>query len=102
MIFAAVVAGLATTAASRVSILTVDLPDRRETLVVKRSAVPALRFLDSAEAVCRRQPPGSPLRSIYLGDAFCQQAVALAVDVGGDAVRLRLPFSPALHALATR
>lgn len=102
MAFAAVVTGLGTAAASRVSILTVDLPERRETLVVQRSAIPALRFVDSAEAVCRRQPPGSPLRSIYLGEAFCRHAVALAVDAGGDAVHLRLPFSPAIHALATR
>lgn len=89
-------------AASHVSILVVDLPGHRGTLLVERSSVPGLRLLDSPEAVCRRQGPGSPLRSIYLGDDFCQRAVLLFADAGGRRAGARLPYSRTLHALAGR
>lgn len=96
---AAVAATLAV-AANRIAILVVDLPEQHATLVVERSAVPGLRWLDNTGSLCRRQRPGSPLHSIYLGPAFCERAVTFDGMAAGENVYLRLPFSAWLHALA--
>jgi hypothetical protein len=100
LILAAVLVAALSAAASRLAILVVDLPEQRATLVLKRSAVPGLRGLDTTGAVCERQGPGSPLHSIYLGTAFCEKAVTMEGMAAGENVYLRLPFSARLQALA--
>jgi hypothetical protein len=97
---AALLTAAAAFAAPRVTILVLDVPEHRATLLVKRSTVPGLRFLDSAGSLCRRQGPGSPLHSVYLGPTFCHLTVVHSGIASGENVYLRLPFSSALHALA--
>ena len=97
--------GLAATAlavgASRITLLVLDVPERRATLVLPRAAGYNMRLLESEATLCARQGPGSPLHSVYLPAGFCPLALATSVAAPGR-VWVELPYLPALRALALR
>ena len=87
--------------ASRITLLVLDVPDRRATLVLPRSAHYNMRLLESEASLCARQRPGSPLHSVYLPAGFCPLALASSVAAPGRAW-VELPYMPALRMLAAR
>lgn len=95
-----IVAVLATAAIRQVTVLVLDVPEHRATLLVKRSAAYEMRLLESEASICERQRPGSPLHSVYLSASFCPLAMATSTAASGSNVLLRLPFVPALHGWA--
>ncbi|NUZ04752.1 hypothetical protein [Piscinibacter koreensis] len=91
---------LALVAARRVTLLVLDVPEKRATLLVKRSPALGMRFVESEASLCDRQKPGSPLHSIALPASFCPLALATGPVTSERNVLLRLPFVAALHRLA--
>ena len=84
-------------AARQVTFLVLDVPERRATLIVKRSGSLGMRLIESETSLCRRQGPGSPLHSLSLPPAFCPLALASGLVASGSNLLLSLPFSKALH-----
>jgi hypothetical protein len=87
-------------AARQVTFLVLDVPERRATLVVKRSAALGMRLVETESTVCGRQGPGSPLFSLSLPVSFCPFALAKGPAANGDNLLLSLPFSRTLHGWA--
>ncbi|KQP19582.1 hypothetical protein ASF43_28760 [Pseudorhodoferax sp. Leaf267] len=98
---AALGAGAVAVGASRVTLLVLDAPERRATLLLPRSARYGMRLVESEASLCARQGPGSPLHSVYLAPEFCPLAVATSVAAPGRAW-VELPYLPALRTLAMR
>ena len=84
-------------AARQVTLLVLDVPERRATLIVKRSGSLGMRLIESETSLCRRQGPGSPLHSLSLPPSFCPLALASGLVASGSNLLLSLPFSKALH-----
>jgi hypothetical protein len=84
-------------AARQVTLLVLDVPERRATLVVKRNASLGMQLIESEASLCRRQRPGSVLFSLSLPASFCPLALAKGPVVNGSNVLLYLPFSRVLH-----
>lgn len=84
-------------AARHVTLLVLDVPERRATLVVKRSASLGMRLVESETSLCRRQGPGSALFSLSLPLSFCPLALAKGPVASERNVLLSLPFSRVLH-----
>ena len=93
----AAVAILLMVGARQVTLLVIDVPERRATLVVKRSGALNMRLLESESSLCSRQGPGSPLFSLGLPAAFCALALAKGPVASGGNLLLTLPFSRTLH-----
>ncbi|OVZ61255.1 hypothetical protein CDO44_06345 [Pigmentiphaga sp. NML080357] len=87
-------------AASRVTLLVLNVPDRQATLLVKRSPALGMGWLESETTLCRRQQPGSPLHSVMLPPAFCPLALATSPETRGESLLLRLPYMGWLHRMA--
>jgi hypothetical protein len=87
-------------AARQVTLLVLDVPDHRATLLVKRSQALGMGLLESEASLCRRQSPGSPLFSLSLPVSFCPVALAKGPVASGRNVLLSLPFSRVLHGWA--
>jgi hypothetical protein len=89
-----------TLAAPKLTVLVLDVPDHRSTLLVKR--VPSLKMglIESETSICRRQGPGTPLHSVVLPASFCPYALAGSPLIGGNNVLLSLPFMKVLHSAA--
>ena len=88
---------LVVAAARQVTFLVLDVPERRATLIVKRSGSLGMRLIESETSLCRRQGPGSPLHSLSLPPSFCPLALASGLVASGSNLLLSLPFSKALH-----
>ena len=84
-------------AARQVTLLVLDVPERRATLIVKRSGSLGMRLTESETSLCQRQGPGSPLHSLSLPPSFCPLALASGPVASGSNVLLKLPFSRVLH-----
>ena len=97
---AAAILGIA--AARQVTFLVLDVPERRATLIVKRSGSLGMRLIESETSLCRRQGPGSPLHSLSLPPSFCPLALATGSVTSGSNLLLSLPFSGVLHGWADR
>ncbi|HEX2541409.1 MAG TPA: hypothetical protein VHM00_10040 [Caldimonas sp.] len=96
----AAVAILLIVAARQVTLLVLDVPDRRATLVVKRSPALGMRLIESESSLCGRQGPGSPLFSLSLPTSLCPFALAKGPAASGRNLLLSLPFSRTLHGWA--
>lgn len=94
------VALLAAVQARHVTVLVVDVPEHRATLLIRRAPALGMRFIDSAGSLCRRQSPGSPLHSLSLPPSFCPLALASGPFVTGRNLLLRLPFLGVLERIA--
>lgn len=84
-------------ASRQITLLVLDVPERRETLVVKRIPALGMRLIESEASLCNRQGPGSALFSLSLPVAFCPLALAKGPLTSGSRVLLSLPFSKLLH-----
>lgn len=87
-------------AAREVTVLVLDVPEHRATLVVKRTASLGMGLIESETTICSRQRPGMPLHSVVLPASFCPFALAGSPLVSGSNVLLSLPFLKVLHAAA--
>lgn len=84
-------------ATRRVTLLVLDVPERRATLIVKRSTSFGMRLIESEASLCRRQGPGSALFSLSLPMSFCPLALANSPVANGSNVLIGLPYSRVLH-----
>jgi hypothetical protein len=87
-------------AAREVTVLVLDVPDHRATLLVKRTPTLGMGLIESETTICSRQGPGMPLHSVILPAPFCPLALAGSPFVTGKNVLLSLPFLKVLHAAA--
>ena len=88
-------------AASRITLLVMDVPERRATVVLPRSERYNMRLLESEATLCARQGPGSPLHSVYLPPSFCPLALATSVAAPGRGW-VELPYWPVVREWAAR
>ena len=93
---------LTAAAAGQVTLLVLDVPEHRASLLVKRSGLLGMRLIESETSLCQRQGPGSPLHSISLPTNFCALALASGSVASERNLLLRLPFSSVLHSLVGR
>lgn len=99
-LFSTAAAAAVAVAARDVTVLVLDVPDHRATLLVKRTPSLGMGLIESETTICRRQGPGTPLHSVILPASFCPFALAGSPLVGGKNVLLSLPFLKVLHAAA--
>lgn len=78
-------------AGSRLTLLVLDVPDRRATLLLPRSAPYGMGLLETETSLCARQGPGSPLHSLHLPPQFCPMALATGIAAPGRAL-VELPY----------
>ena len=91
---------VAVLAALEVTVLVLDVPEHRATLLVKRSPSLGMGLIESETTICRRQAPGTPLHSVVLPASFCPFALAGSPLIRGNNVLLSLPFLKVLHSAA--